>query len=385
MMTFGEENSGVKRILCIIDSLNAGGAETFLMKIGRCTPSEICQFDFVVSQDGGAYSQEALDRGGKIYVVPARRKDFWGAFSDIRTVVRTHGYDCVLKLGDSPLLVLDLIAARLGGATRLGFRSCNALTGLSWKTKAIDTVMRPVLNAVADVKLAPSDLAAEFVFGKRKAKTQVRLLHNGVDLNVFRYDPEGRQRIRESFSLSDQLVIGHIGRFHDQKNHRFLLETFRSVREQRPNAVLLLVGSGEKEDTIRTWVKELGLEGSVIFAGIRFDIPQLLSAMDVFVFPSLHEGMPNTVIEAQATGLPCVIADTITREANITGLVTYLSLSLSPEEWAQKALAEAKNERRNTSEDFLAHGYDIGSVAKELISLFYPEKESEGSHNQGAK
>ena len=132
---------------------------------------------------------------------------------------------------------------------------------------------------------------------------------------------------------------------------------------------MLLVGTGKRQEQICEWIKALGLEKSVILAGQRFDIPQLLSAMDVFVFPSFYEGMPNTVIEAQAAGLPCVIADTITQEADITGLVTYLSLSETPEYWAQRALAAVTDERRDTSRDFLKNGYDIESVARELVEL----------------
>ena len=233
----------------------------------------------------------------------------------------------------------------------------------------MDMIFRPVLNMAANVKLAPSMLAAEYTFGKHHANKDVHLIHNGVDLDVFHFDVESRRNIREEFSIQDKFVVGHIGRFHKQKNHRYLLEVFRRIREQRQDAVLLMVGTGELEGQIREWVKSLELEDSVIFTGQRFDIPQLLSAMDVFVFPSLHEGMPNTVIEAQATGLPCVIADTITPEANITGLVTYLPLTEEKKPWVDTALSIVSEERRDTSADFAAKGYDIKVVAKEFIGL----------------
>ena len=132
---------------------------------------------------------------------------------------------------------------------------------------------------------------------------------------------------------------------------------------------MLLVGTGNLETVIRNWIDELNLQECVIFAGQRFDIPNMLSAMDVFVFPSFHEGMPNTVIEAQATGLPCVIADTITREANLTGLVHYLSLSDRSDLWAEKAISLLSEQRENTAEVFSKQGYDIKDVAKELVDL----------------
>ena len=358
----------MKRLLCIIDSLNVGGAETFLMKVMRCLPPEEYQFDFLVSKAGGVYEREVLERGGSIYTVPPRRRNLLSAFQGIRTVVKQHDYSYVLRLGDAPIVGIDLLAAKWGGANHLAFRSCNALTGLSFQARAVNSVMRPILNGIANTKLAPSKLAAEFTFGKRFAK-DAHILHNGVDLQKYSYDPAGRNAIREEFHLQDKLVVGHIGRFNKQKNHRYLLEVFREISVQRDDAVLLLVGTGEDRDLICGWIRELGLENKVIMAGQRFDIPQLLSAMDVFVFPSLHEGMPNTVIEAQATGLPCVIADTITREANITGLVQYLPLSESVSEWARVALEASALLRKDTAEDFRSQGYDIESVAKEFITL----------------
>lgn len=359
----------MKRILCILSSLDAGGAETFIMKVCRAIPSEQMQVDFIVSAGDGCYTQEVLDRGGRIYKIPLRTQDFPGAFQGIRKVVKENGYTSVLKLGENSLAVADLIAARMGGAKVLALRSCNAPTGESLKSRFIHRLFRPLLNAISTVKLAPSMLAAEFMFGKRHAHKDVRLIHNGVDLNVFRFDAEGRDCIRKEFALGEKMVVGHIGRFHQQKNHRYLLEVFQQIRQKQPEATLLLVGVGELQDTVRQWAEELGLEDAVIFAGQRFDIPQLLSAMDVFVFPSFYEGMPNTVIEAQATGLPCVIADTITPEADITGLVTYLPLTESKQLWADTALSAATRERRDTAKDFADHGYDIQVVAKELMDL----------------
>lgn len=359
----------MKRILCILSALTAGGAETFLMKVYRALPSDSYQLDFIVSEENGCYTEEVLQRGGRIFPIPKRTENFYGAMKGIADVVRENKYEIVLKLGNPPVAGLDLIAARIGGAKKLGMRSCNALTGLSIKNRCVDAILRPILNVAANVKLAPSMLAAEYTFGKRHAHKNVHLMHNGVDLDVFHFDAEGRRNIQEEFSIQGRFVVGHIGRLHKQKNHRYLLEVFRGIRQCRPDAVLLLVGIGELEDTIRKWVRELKLEDVVIFTGQRFDIPQLLSAMDVFVFPSLHEGMPNTVIEAQATGLPCVIADTITPEANITGLVTYLPLTESKDAWVDTALSVATEERRDTSSDFVSRGYDIKVVARDLMGL----------------
>ena len=356
----------MKRILCIISSLDAGGAETFLMKVYRALPPEEYQLDFIVSVDGGCYTDEVRKRGGKIYQIPMRTQNFLGAFRGIRSVVKENRYDTVLKLGENSLAVADLLAAKLGGARNLVLRSCNAPTGRSLKARMVHAIFRPLLNWMTTVKLAPSQLAADFMFGNN---SNVKIVNNGVDLDLFRYDEQARARIRNEFFLGDKFVVGHIGRYAEQKNHRYLLEVFKEIHKRRDDAVLLAVGTGKLEEQIHSWIKELGLQDSVILPGQRFDIPALLSAMDVFVFPSLYEGMPNTVIEAQATGLPCIIADTITKEADITGLVHELSLAETPAKWADAAISVAGQERRCTRQDFVEHGYDIKSVAAELVEL----------------
>ena len=365
----------MKRLLCIISSLNTGGAETFLMKMYRALPPEEYQLDFIVSENDGFYTQEVLDRGGRIFFVPTRTKHPIAAFRQIGKIVKENGYQHVLKLGDSPLQVVDLLATKTGGAKHLVLRSCNAPTHLSAKRKAIDAFFRPILNRTATVKIAPSDLAAAYTFGQTAYdRGEVTLLNNGVDLNVFRFDPEARQAIRAEFGLEDKLVVGHIGRFNQQKNHMFLLDIFNEIRKRNENAVLLLVGKGELEADIRRKIDCLGIADKVIFTGVRSDVPALLSAMDVFVFPSFFEGMPNTVIEAQATGLPCVIADTITKTADITGLVEYQSLKTSSEQWANRVLAKATTERENTTQAFIDHGYNIESVAKIFVTLCFGQQ-----------
>lgn len=362
----------MKRILCILSSLDAGGAETFLMKVCRALPPQEYQMDFIISVDGGCYTGEVLERGGRIHTIPMRTKDLRGAFRGIRRVVRDNGYDCVLKLGETSIAAADLIAAKLGGARCVSMRSCNAGVIASKPMRLLHPVLRPVLNFFADVKLAPSMLAAEFTFGKRAAHRDVTLLHNGVDLEVFRFDPAWRREIRREFSLGDRLVIGHVGRFHEQKNHLFLLEVFARIRERRPDAVLMLVGTGELQRKVEERAEALGLKDAVLFTGRRFDISKLLSAMDVFVFPSFFEGMPNTIIEAQATGLPCVLADTITPEADITGLLTYLPLTASPESWAETALAAGAADRADTGGTLREKGYDIHDVARAFYDLVCP-------------
>jgi glycosyltransferase involved in cell wall biosynthesis len=236
--------------------------------------------------------------------------------------------------------------------------------------------MRPLFNKILDFKIAPSELAARYTFGNKEFnKGKVQLLNNGIDLNVYKYNLDQRNIIRKQFCINDMFVIGHIGRFSRQKNHIFLIEIFREIVKKRNDAVLLLVGNGELEDSVRILIEQYNISSKVIFTGVRSDIPALLSAMDVFVFPSLYEGMPNTVIEAQSVGLPCVISDSITEEARITDLITYVSLKKNAAEWADVILTQQKKNRDKARRDIVLAGYDIGEVTKKFQKIVFESEE----------
>ena len=363
----------MKRLLCIVSVMNAGGAETFLMKMLRRIDREAYMMDFCVNAEENFYREEIESLGGRIHVIPAKSKHPIGSFLALKRLVRREGYDYVIRVNEHSLSTLDLLAAKCGGAKHLIMRSSNA-SSPSRLSRILHKMFFFLPRMVPTVKIAPSTLAAEYTFGKgcvRKGKAS--LLCNGVDLSVYRYDETARTAIREELSLEGKTVVGHVGRFSEQKNHLFLLRVFSEIRKNRPDAVLLLVGKGEKEAEIRLEAERLGIADAVMMVGVRSDVPRVLSAMDVFVFPSLYEGMPNTVIEAQSTGLPCVISDTITPEANVTGLVTYRSLQDSPAEWAENALSALSAPRLQTEEIMREAGYDSDGVAKRFTELVFSE------------
>lgn len=365
----------MKRLLCIISNMNAGGAETFLMKVYRKMDRAKYQIDFCINTPEECfYSQEIRDLGGKIYYIPPKSENPKEFKRQLTALIKRENYAYVLRMVSNAVGFMDLKIAKKAGAKVCSVRSCNSSSGKSIGVKIAHRVGRTLYGRYVDVKIAPSDLAAMHTFGKKAVERgQVNMLNNAVDLSVFHYDGEARNRLREGFGVENRTVIGHVGRFMTQKNHGFLLDVFQEIHKQEENAVLLLVGgSGDLESQIRQKVVDLGLEQSVIFTGIRSDVPHLLSAMDVFVMPSLFEGMPNTVIEAQATGLPCVIADTITREANITGLVEYLPLE-NPAAWAERALLAVRAERKDTRQDFIDNRYDIETTVNNFVNLVFGE------------
>lgn len=355
--------------------MNSGGAETFLMKVYRKLDRTKYQMDFCINVKGDCfYSEEIRALGGKIFYVPPKTKKPTEFKKQLSRLIKKENYKYVFRITSNAVGFMDLKIAKKAGAEICSARSSNSSDGTSVFMKVMHVLGRILYTRYVDVKLAPSKLAAEYTFGRGKKNVEnVFMLHNAVDLSVYKYYPEDREATRKELGIHNRLVIGHVGRFSKQKNHAFLIDVFREIKKRNENAVLLLVGgNGDLEKQIRDKITELGLEDSVIFAGIRSDIPQIMSAMDVFVMPSFYEGMPNTVIEAQATGLPCVIADTITKEANITGLVEYMPLE-APNLWAEKAISVVNEERVNTTEMFIENKYDIESTVQNFIKLIFGE------------
>lgn len=304
--------------------------------------------DFYVSvEEEGFYDQEIISMGGKIHHGIVKAKGPIKSFNTLRKTVKNEKYDYVLRTSQHSLATIDLIAAKLGGARKLVYRSSNSNISGSLISRIIHILFSWLPKIVPTVKIAPSTEAAEFVFGKGCVqKNKVILLNNGIKIADYIFDPKERMKIREELGINDKLVIGHVGRFSYQKNHIFLLDIFKEIIKKEPNSILLLVGKGELENKLKSKIEELGLEDKVILTGVRQDVPKLMMAMDSLVFPSFYEGMPNTIIEAQATGLFCVIADTITKEAQITNDITYVSLDELPEVWAEIVLKNIRERNR---------------------------------------
>lgn len=362
----------MKRILCLVSAMNAGGAETFLMKIYRSLDKNLYQMDFCVNvNEEGLYDAEIKQMGGKIYHIPSKSENRKEFARQLYNIVKDNGYKNVMRITSNAMGFYDLYIAKKAGAINCIARSSNSSDGGSLKSKIAHVLGKILFKKAVDVKIAPSDLAAIYTFGKKDYKNgKVKILHNGIDFEEYKFSEEQRKNIRKEFGISDnQIVIGHIGRFTVQKNHKFLLQIFYEVHKKHENVKLLLVGDGELKTDIKDKISEYGLVGSVIFTGVRKDIPALFSAMDTFLFPSLYEGMPNVLIEAQASGLKCFVSDTITSQVvltpqikqlhlgNIQNWVSELSKYISESEQIKNQIIEVRKEQR------LPEEYDIREVA----------------------
>lgn len=361
-----------KRVLIIINTLNVGGAETFIMKVFRSLDKNKMIFDFLVCEkEKGVYEEEVVSLGGHVYHGCYKVKNPFKNQYFIFKTVKDGRYKTIFVFSQHPIVALDLLAAKIGGAKKRVVRSTNSACG-GKLSRVIAAITRPLMNMLITERIAPSKEAALWLFGKQILnKNKYTLLNNGLDLKTYTYNDLFRCQFREELSIKNELVVGHVGRFNFQKNHFFLINVFDVFHRKNPNSKLVLIGNGETKLQVVERVKELSLEDNVVFLDVRSDIPYCLSGFDVFLFPSLYEGMPNTVVEAQACGLPCLISDTITKDACITDLVVMQSLSESPQDWAVnlEKLIIRDIDRQSYGSVMRNHGYSIEDVCKKLYLI----------------
>ena len=204
-----------------------------------------------------------------------------------------------------------------------------------------------------------------------------QVIPNAIDTSCYAFSQSVSAQKRKELGLTTKIVIGHVGNFTSAKNHPFLLKIFQQILCLKPSAKLLLVGGGDGLENIKDKAQALGIADHVIFTGVRSDIPQLMQAMDIFVFPSLYEGLPVTMVEAQAAGLPCVISDHVPEECIVTeGLVTIKKLTDTPSEWASHILSRATLPRENHINEIRAAGYDIETAAQKLETFYLSKSEA---------
>lgn len=365
------------RILHVLGRLDRGGAETMVMNLYRKIDKTKVQFDFIIhTTDKCDYNDEIKSLGGKIYSVPQYKgvnhleyKKAWNVFLKGHPEYKIiHGH-----VRSTASIYLN-IAKKYGLITIAHSHSTSSGTGLSAITK---NLLQYPIRYVADYLFACSKDAGKWLYGQRAcSKENFNILNNAIDLNMFKFNNELRESKRNELKIQDKFVIGHIGRFDIAKNHHFLIDIFKEIHYRNGKTVLLLIGDGELKESVEKKVAEYGLKDEVIFTGVRSDIPELLHVMDVFLFPSLYEGLPVTVVEAQASGLPCVISDNITNEVSVTSLVNKISLQRNKEYWAETVLQFQKSQMRESPQKEIKDShYDISEVSKQyqdfIIKHYY--------------
>lgn len=355
------------RILQVVTYMGRGGLETMLMNYYRHIDRELVQFDFLVHRTARAdYDDEIEALGGKIYRLP-RLVPWSGTYkSALNSFFKAHPEYRIVHVHQDCLSSVILKAAMRHGVPVRIAHSHNSNQDKNLKY-LIKLYYRRQIPQYATHLFACGQEAGEWMF--RGAPFQI--LNNAIDTRLYQYNPELAKQIRgESGIPTNSFVIGHVGRFAPTKNHVFLLDIFAAVLKRQENAVLLLVGDGSLRTGMEDKAKTLGLDTKVVFTGIRSDVPDLMQAMDVFVFPSLYEGLPVTMVEAQAAGLPCFISDKVPWECKMTDSVVQLSLQEPAEKWAEQIVKVYGTERRNTYSQIAAAGFDIAENAKWLQNFY---------------
>ncbi|WP_433745212.1 glycosyltransferase [Falsibacillus pallidus] len=362
------------RILIFGLSTGMGGVETYLMNLYRNIDRSNIQFDFVVAGKECYYANEIEDLGGEIYyITPKKENVFLNIVDLIKVLNKSKKTHKVVYFNLSALYYnLPYIFSTLYKFPVIIAHGHSA--GEKKKKKNLRYYLH-ILNRVyvqyaSDHLFACSKSAGEWVFGKPALeKNKVKIIPNAIPIKEYKYKDEIRALIRKELGIRDNIfVVGHVGRLSYVKNQMYLLDIFQKIEEGNENSVLLLVGEGESRAEIEDKVSKLGLENKVIITGSRTDVPRLLQAMDAFVLPSRHEGLPFVLIEAQATGLNCFVSkDVVTEESNITGLINFIKLNEKPNYWTKQIFKHSKeNIRQDMTEKIKHAGFDIEKTAIEF-------------------
>ncbi len=352
------------RVLHVVVNMNRGGAETLLMNLYRNIDRKKVQFDFLTCKEG-VFDKEIVKMGGRVHRIPyvtdighrgylKSLHKFFGSQSEYR-IVHCH----MDKMSGFVLSV----AKKYNVPIRIA-HSHNTQSEGGYLARAYKWYAGKLIRSNATHYYACSLAAGEWLFGKNAEN--IKLINNGIEVGKFNFSLDIRKKMREMINISEgTIVLGHVGRFSHQKNHMFILDIFSNFNKRTPNSVLVLIGEGDLRTKIEEKIKELKLESKVILLGVRDDIHHLLQAIDIFVFPSFHEGLPVTLIEAQSAGLPCLISEKITKEVDLgIGLIRYLSLS-SVREWVNYLidLNEEKYSRHISPMVLSDKGFNIANTA----------------------
>lgn len=366
----------VKILVILGEPIVNGGQESFILNMYNNMDLEKIQIDVLTPFfcENLGFKEQIEKNGGEVFILnntfdKDRKRNF---VESVKKFLKDHQYETVhIQSGSIYSLMVGAKIAKKNNVKNIIVHShCGGFSNL--KYKIIKVLSSYSLNKYPTEYWACSNLAAKWKFPKKIIKEgKYKVLKNAIDTSKIYYSTSIREEKREELRVQDNLVIGHIGRFSIQKNHEFLIEIFNEIYKLNNKAILLLIGSGELEEKIREKVKELNLQENVKFLGIRNDINGLLNAMDLFLLPSFFEGLPVVGVEAQATGLPVVSSDRITKELPIDKLSFYYSLDLNANEWAKNILNILNNfERINTTNEILQAGYDVKSAAN-LMQRYY--------------
>lgn len=345
---------------------NIGGIESFLLNLTKTIDMNDIQFDMLMRGNNNYLENELKKYGVKIYKVPNNYLEY---LKFIKKILKKNKYDIVhVHKNSAANIVLPQLVKKYSNA-KLVIHSHNTSPSSGSKLGSIlHKINYKHLLKISDCRLACSDTAAQWLFGKDYINKNVTIIKNGIISSLYTFDLNKRKKIREELGLEDKFVIGHVGAFRVQKNHKFLIDLIAT--NEIPNVRLALVGNGDLKREIELYAEKKKVRDKILFLGGRNDVYDILQGFDVFVMPSLWEGLSVSAIEAQASGLPLILSAQVSKLTKVTPNVSFLSLD-NLNQWIKK-INEFKDEFKRTDEsEFIRKaGYDMNSSAKEIKKIY---------------
>lgn len=366
------------KVLFFIDRLRLGGIQALAKDILLHNDRSRMVIDMLNLDDEIEYSltRTLMDMGITVYQLkgawlrtPLDFRTYWKAVDDF--FEHHHDYDVVhVHSGPKNYYILKAakrwgIAVRVAHSHNTGFQSKNLVSIL------LGNILKGPMRRNSTHQVGCSKLACEWLFGKGSVERgEAKVILNAIDTRLFVYDEEVRREVRRELNLDEKFVIGHVGRFENQKNHTFLLDVFAQVARQREDARLVMVGIGSLMDSMKQKAEAIGIADKTIFLGFRDDRNRIMQAMDSFVFPSFHEGLSVVLIEAQASGMPVFVSDSTTQEVSYSPYIKFLSLKQSSQKWAKEVLIRGTVGRKNMTKDITKAGFEIHGMIDNLYRLY---------------
>ena len=361
------------RVLHVVTYMGRGGLETMIMNYYRHIDRSKVQFDFLTHRDEKwDYDDEIESLGGRIYHLPRLNPFSPKYLKSLDDFFRSHKEYDIVHCHQDCLSGIVLKYAKKNGVPFTIAHSHSSNQNKNFKY-LIKLVAKRNITKYADYLFACGKEAGRWMFNT----DDFTILNNAIDTESYIYDEEKSLNMRNKLGIENKFVVGHVGRFRHQKNHSFIIDIFKKVSEIRDDALLMLVGDGELMEDMKNKVSSLGLDDKVMFLGSRSDVSDLMQAMDVFIFPSLYEGFPLTMIEAQSSGLNCIISDKIPQECIISKNVKIVGLDKSCTDWANEVI-NMYNKKRNQCKEIENNKFDIKSNALWLED-FYLENSTGGN------
>lgn len=358
----------IKVLMVMTTKLDISGISNIVMNYYRFLDKTNIQIDFITPNTIKDRIRMELENGGsKIYKLPMRNKNPLQYIYELHRILISGRYDIIHAHGNSCTLAFEMLAAKWA-KTKIRISHCHST---SCKHKILHRMLRPIFNKTYTHGFACGREAGRWLFPGRK----FTVIPNGNDLDKFQFNESIRTEYRKQYGLEGKIAIGHVGIFNGPKNHTFLIDIFKELCSIDENYSLILVGDGELKQSIEKKVIGLGLKDKVIFTGQSTEVERLLQAMDIMVFPSKYEGLPNVVIEWQIACLPSLISDTITKDVKATDLVEFFSIDESATSWAKLINRIPKNNRaammERARDQIRSAGYDIRKNACKLREIYF--------------